>query len=218
MLLFGRIANIPTDGIPQFPFYLIGLTLWNFFSETLNTTSKTFTDNSALFGKVYFPRLIMPLSKVASGFIKFLIQFGFFIIVWGYCVYKFPAVTPNWYILLSPILLLLIVGIALAAGILVTSLTTKYRDLVFLITFVVQLLMYATPIAYSMSDPKLQKFSTLLWLNPLTSLFEAFKYCFFGKGVFSIPWLLYSLGFTVALFIIGLITFNKVEKHFIDTV
>lgn len=218
VILFGRIAGLSPEGVPQFAFYLIGITLWSYFADTLNITSKTFTDNANIFGKVYFPRLILPLSKALSGLIKFLIQFSFFIIFWLYYLFVTKQVSPNLYILFTPFILLLMVMLALALGIIVTSLTTKYRDLAFLITFGVQLLMYASPVAYSMSNPKVQKYHFLLWLNPLTSLFEAFKFGFLGKGEFNIFWLFYSLVFTVTILLIGIIVFNKVEKKFIDTV
>lgn len=217
VFVFGNIAGIGTDGVPQVLFYLGSLTMWNYFSETLNITSKTFTDNASIFGKVYFPRLILPLSKVVSGLVKFLIQFGFFLVVWlYYIVVKKADVAPNIYILLVPVLLLTMAGLSLGFGLFITSLTTKYRDLSFLIAFGVQLLMYATPVIYPLSS--VHKYRLVLLLNPLTSLLETFKYAFLGKGTFSVPWLMYSIGFTVVLFIMGVIVFNKVEKKFIDTV
>lgn len=218
VVLFGRIAGLSPDGVPQFAFYLIGITLWSYFSDTLNVTSKTFTDNSNIFGKVYFPRLVIPLSKVLSGFLKFLMQFGFFIVLWLYYILITRQVTPNWYILLTPLLLLDIVLLSLGLGIMITSLTTKYRDLTFLISFGMQLFMYATPVAYSMSNPKISKYHSYIWFNPLTSLFEAFKYGFLGTGVFSIKWLLYSVGVTFIVLLLSIYVFNKVEKKFIDTV
>ena len=218
VVLFGRIAGLSPDGVPQFAFYLIGITLWSYFSDILNVTSKTFTDNASIFGKVYFPRLILPLSKVLSGFIKFLMQFSFFFIFWLYYLFVTKQIVPNWYLLFTPLILLVMVTLALGLGIIVTSMTTKYRDLTFLITFGVQLLMYASPVAYSMANPKVQKYHLILWLNPLTSLFEAFKYGFLGKGEFNFLLLLYSTVFTIILLILGIVIFNKVEKRFIDTV
>ena len=218
VVLFGRIAGLSPDGVPQFAFYLIGITLWSYFSDILNITSKTFTDNANVFGKVYFPRLIIPLSKVISGFLKFMMQFAFFLVFWFYYLFVTKQVVPNWYLLLSPFILLMIVLLGLSIGIIVTSMTTKYRDLVFLITFGVQLLMYATPVAYSMSNPKVNKYHFLLMLNPLTSFFEAFKYGFLGKGEFNVPWLMYSTIFTIITLVGGIIVFNNVEKKFIDTV
>jgi len=218
LLVFTGIAKIPTGpGVPPLLFYMAGTTLWSYFSDTLNVTSKTFTDNSSIFGKVYFPRIILPFSKVVSGFIKFLIQFGLFALVWLYFILIDKKITPNWYILLTPIWLLIIVLMSLGFGILITSLTTKYRDLTFLIAFGVQLAMYATPVIIPLSAVHGDKRMIFL-LNPLTSLFEAFKYGFLGQGTFDPAWLAYSVVFTVILLISGIIIFNKVEQRFIDTV
>jgi len=216
VIVFGNIANIGTDGVPQILFYLGSITMWNYFSETLNITSKTFTDNANIFGKVYFPRLILPISKVVSGLVKFLIQFGLFLIVWLYYLFIKKAISPNVYILLVPILLATMAAISLGFGLFITSVTTKYRDLAFLVSFGVQLLMYATPVIYPLS--KIHHHRIWLWLNPLTALFETFKYAFFGSGTLSLPWLLYSLVFTSLLLLLGVVVFNKVEKRFIDTV
>jgi lipopolysaccharide transport system permease protein len=216
VIVFGNIAHIGTDGVPQILFYLGSITMWNYFSETLSITSKTFTDNASIFGKVYFPRLILPLSKVVSGLVKFLIQFGLFLMVWLYYLFIKKSITPNVYILLIPLLLATMAAISLGFGLFITSVTIKYRDLAFLISFGVQLLMYATPVIYPLST--IRHHRILLWLNPLTSLFESFKYAFFGSGTFSLPWLLYSIVFTSVLLIVGVIIFNKTEKRFIDTV
>ena len=218
ILVFGRIANISSDGIPRILFYLGGITIWNYFSETFNLTSKTFKENASIFGKVYFPRLIMPLSKVASGLIKFFIQFGFFLVV--FLVFVFSgneAIHPNFYILALPLLLLLMAGLGLGFGIIFTSLTAKYRDLTFLIQFGVQLLMYATPVIYPVSTIP-DKYKTLILLNPMTSIVEGFKYSFLGAGFFSWPWIAYSFGFMVVTLFIGVIIFNRTEKNFMDTV
>jgi lipopolysaccharide transport system permease protein len=217
-IVFTGIAKISTGkDVPPLLFYLAGTTLWSYFSDTLNVTSKTFTENASIFGKVYFPRIILPFSKVVSGFIKFLIQFGLFALVWLYFVFIDKKVAPNWYILLSPIWLSLVVLMSLGFGILITSLTTKYRDLTFLISFGVQLAMYVTPVIIPLSGVHGQK-RILFLLNPLTSLFEAFKYGFFGQGSFDIRWIAYSIVFTIVLLIGGIIAFNKVEQRFIDTV
>ena len=215
--VFGSIAKISTGAVPPILFYLIGTTLWSYFSETLNTTSKTFTENASVFGKVYFPRIILPLSKVVSGCVKFLIQFSIFFIVWLYYVFIDKKITPNWYIVLAPVWLFLIVLLSFCFGIIITSLTTKYRDLVFLIGFGVQLAMYITPVIIPLSGVK-EKNRIFFLLNPLTSLFEAFKYGFFGQGTFDARWLLYSAAFAIAFLAMGIIVFNKVEKRFIDTV
>jgi homopolymeric O-antigen transport system permease protein len=217
LLVFSSIAKISTGAVPPVLFYLVGTTLWNYFSDTLNVTSKTFTENASIFGKVYFPRIVLPISKVVSGLIKFLIQFSLFILIWLYYVVVDKSIVPNWYILLAPVWLLFIVLMSLGFGIIITSLTTKYRDLTFLIGFAVQLAMYITPVIIPLSEISGKKRIFFL-INPLTSLFEAFKYGFFGRGVFEIPWLVYSIVFTAIVVIFGFIIFNKVEKRFIDTV
>ena len=219
IIVFSRIANIGTDGVPAPVFYLAGTTLWGYFSDTLGTTSKTFVDNAAVFGKVYFPRLILPISKVVSGLLKFAIQFGLFFVVWLYYLVFKHAVQPNVYIVLMPFLVVLLAIMSLGFGILITSMTTKYRDMMFLVTFGIQLLMYATPVIYPFS--KFAGHATLricVLLNPLTSIFEAIKYGFTGKGFLSPFWLLYSTSFSFLILIIGMFTFNKVEKRFVDTV
>jgi len=218
-LVFGNIAKISTGGVPSVLFYLAGLSMWNYFSETLTVTSKTFTDNAAIFGKVYFPRLILPLSKVVSGVIKFFVQFCLFLLVWLYFWLGKKSVAPNAYILLFPFLLLIMALLSLGFGLLISSMTTKYRDLSFLIVFGVQLLMYATPVIYPLSNIHDPKILLCLRLNPLSPLFEIFKYAFMGTGgELSWPWLAYSVVFTILLLLIGIFIFNKVEKEFIDTV
>jgi lipopolysaccharide transport system permease protein len=217
VVIFGHVAKVKTGHTPQILFYLGSLALWNYFSDTLNVTSKTFSENATVFGKVYFPRMILPLSKVLSGFIKLLIQFSLFVVVWLYYLFVKHAITPNIHVLYFPLLLLVLAAMSLGFGIFITSLTTKYRDLTFLIAFGIQLLMYATPIIYPISIMSPNK-QFWLWLNPLTSIFEAFKFGFLGEGVFSYYWLGYSFVFTVILLIIGVVIFNKVEKRFIDTV
>lgn len=217
VIVFGNIAGISTDGVPQILFYLAGLTIWNYFSETLTTTSKTFTENAGIFGKVYFPRLILPLSKVISGLVKYIIQFGFFLCVWTYYMFTTDALEPNAWILAIPYLLLLMALLGLGFGIIITSLTTKYRDLTFLITFGIQLLMYATPVIFPMSVVP-EKYKIYVWLNPLSSVLETFKYAFTGKGSADVGWLIYSSIFTIILLVLGIFTFNKVESRFIDTV
>jgi len=216
-VVFTNIANISTGAVPAILFYLVGTTLWSYFSETLNMTSKTFTENSSIFGKVYFPRIILPISKIISGLVKFLIQFSLFLIVWLYYVFIDKKITPNWFILLTPAWLFIIVLLSFCFGIIITSLTTKYRDLVFLIGFGVQLAMYITPVIIPLSGVHGKK-KLFFLLNPLTSLFEAFKYGFFGQGIFDFRWIMYSVAFTIVLLATGIFTFNRVEKRFIDTV
>ena len=218
VILFGRVAGLSPDGVPQFAFYLLGISLWSYFSDVLTITSKTFTDNANIFGKVYFPRLILPLSKVISGFVKFLMQFCFFLVFWLYYLLVTKEITIDWHILFAPLVMVVIVLFALGSGILITSLTTKYRDLSFLITFGIQLMMYATPVAYAMSNAKMKQYLVYIWLNPLTSLFEAFRFGILGKGTVDLGWLAYSVVFTIVLLMIGISIFNRVEKKFIDTV
>jgi len=217
LVLFGEIAKLSTDGAPQIAFYLSGITIWNYFSEALTKTSTVFKDNANLFGKVYFPRLIMPLAIVCSGLMKFAIQFGLFIIVVLYFTFINPKINPNLWILLTPFLVLLMATFALGLGMIFSSLTTKYKDLVFLLTFGIQLFMYATPVVYPTSAMPM-KFSWLLKINPLTGIFECFRYAFLGVGNFKPIDLLFSVSLILFLFIIGLLIYNKVEKSFMDTV
>ena len=217
--IFGKIGKMNDPLVPPVLFFMGSVTLWNYFSDTLNVTSKTFTDNASVFGKVYFPRIILPLSKVISGVIKFLIQFVLFIIFWLYYIFISKSTThiaPNAYVLLFPVLLLVVSALSLGFGLFITAMTTKYRDLTFLISFGVQLAMYATPVIYPVSKHPQYKF--ILFLNPLTSIFEAFKYGFLGSGILDFGWLLYSIVFTCVVLILGILIFNKVEKRFIDTV
>jgi lipopolysaccharide transport system permease protein len=217
MFVFGNLAGISTDGIPQILFYLSGITIWNYFNELLTQTSKTFTENAPIFGKVYFPRLILPLSKVISNLLKFGIQFGLFLIVLTVFLIKGSDISPNFHIIFVPILLLMMGGIGLGFGLISSALTTKYRDLTFLITFGVQLLMFASPVIYPMSSLS-PEYQQILWFNPLTSILEAFKYSFLGSGYFEWQWLAYSGGFTLFILALGALIFNKIEKSFIDTV
>ncbi len=216
-IVFGRIAGVSTDGVPMFLFYLAGVTLWNYFSECLNRTASVFKDNSSIFGKVYFPRLVMPLSIVASNLVKLGIQLFLFLVVWGYYLVISDSVVPNLAILLFPLLILMMGGLGLGLGMIISSLTSKYRDLIFLLTFGVQLLMYATPVIYPLSSIG-EKYRWLIMANPMTAIIETFKYGFLGKGYFSVPLLLYSFLFTVLAVISGVLIFNKVERNFIDTV
>ncbi len=219
-IIFGTLSGISTDGLPQILFYMAGITLWNYFSDTLLKTSDTFSANASIFGKVYFPRLIVPLSVVLSNLVKFGIQFLLFIGLWLYYLMTSDLVHPNKTLLLIPFLILLMGFLGLAMGIIISSITTKYRDLKFLVTFGVQLLMYASPIVFplSMVSEKYPQYKIFLLANPITSIIEAFKYAFLGVGEFNLLYLGYSLIFTVVLFFIGLIVFNKVEKSFMDTV
>ena len=219
-IIFGMLANIPTDGIPSILFYMCGITLWNYFSDTLTKTADTFTANASIFGKVYFPRMLVPLSVVLSNLVKFGIQFLLFIIVWLYYLITQDSFHPNFTILLVPFLILIMGFLGLGFGIIITSMTTKYRDLKFLISFGVQLLMYASPIVFPLSlvSEKYPQYKLILLANPITSIIEAFKYAFLGVGEFNWLYLSYSFLFTIVLFFLGLIIFNKVEKSFMDSV
>lgn len=219
MVVFGRIAQISTDGTPQILFYLAGITIWNYFSESFNTTAKTFTENANIFGKVYFPRLIMPFAKVTSGLIKFGIQFTFFMVVYAYYLFtQDGAVQPNWSIALLPVYILLMAMFGLGTGIIFTSWTTKYRDLTFLLTFGVQLLMYASPVIYPVSTIPEGTMRDILLLNPFTPILEGFKYAFLGAGHFSWASLGYSATVATIILFLGIIIFHKTERNFIDTV
>ncbi len=217
MIVFGGIANIPTDGLPEPMFYLAGIVCWQYFSDCLNKTSSTFTANQGIFGKVYFPRLIVPLATVSSNLVRMGIQFLLFIAVYIFYVLSGVPVAPNIYILLLPLLVLMLAGLSLGFGIIISSMTTKYRDMTILFSFIVQLWMYATPIIYPLStmSPKKQAF---MILNPVTSIVETFKFGTMGVGTFSWGALAYSFGFMIVLLVIGIVVFNKVQRSFMDTV
>ena len=218
VVIFGNIAKISTDGMPPMLFYLAGITLWTYFADCLNKTSNTFVANAGVFGKVYFPRLVMPLSVLISNLVKLGIQMLLFLLVWGYFLFKGASFQPHYmYFLFVPFLILLMAGLGLGFGILISSLTTKYRDLVFLVGFGVQLMMYASPIVYPLSAVP-EKYKMYLILNPVTSIIEAFKFVFLGTGVFSWYALLYSTLMMLVILLISLLVFKKVEKTFMDTV
>lgn len=216
-IMFGRVAKIPTDGLPPFLFYMAGVTCWSYFAECLTRTSGTFITNAGLFGKVYFPRLTVPLSIVISNILKFGIQFLFFIGFLAYFMIKGAHIRPNYWIFLTPYLLLLMAGLGLGAGLIVSALTTKYRDLQQLVTFGVQLLMYATPIVYPLSVVP-DKYKWLALANPMAPIVETFRYAFLGSGSINVAYLLYSTATTVIILFLGVILFNRVEKTFMDTV
>jgi lipopolysaccharide transport system permease protein len=218
IVVFDRVAKIPTDGAPPALFYLSGLVIWNYFAACLNKTATTFTDNAGIFGKVYFPRLIVPLSNVISALISFGIQMALFLVLLGYfyLILEYP-IEFNSYILLLPILLLLVAALGLGMGIIISSVTTKYRDLVFLVSFGVQLLMYATPVIYPLSFFS-GKYKLFLLLNPITPIMEMFRYSVLGVGEYNLWHLGYSLIFTVVILLTGVVLFNRVEKSFMDVV
>jgi lipopolysaccharide transport system permease protein len=217
MVVFGGIAGIPTDGLPQPMFYMAGIVCWQYFADCLNKTSSTFTANQGIFGKVYFPRMIVPLSTVASGLVRMGIQFLLFIVIYIYYLFLGVHVAPNIYILLLPLIIIMLAGLSLGFGIIISSMTTKYRDLTILFSFIVGLWMYATPVIYPLStmSPKRQ---WIMALNPVTSLVETFKYGTMGVGTFSWGQLGYSFGFMIVLLGIGIVVFNKVQRSFMDTV
>ena len=216
-VIFGSLAKISTDGLPQILFYMCGITLWNYFADTLTKTSDTFSSNANIFGKVYFPRMIAPLSVVVSNLIKLGIQFLLFLGIWIYYLIQSDLIHPNKMLVLIPFLIILIGFMALSFGIIISSLTTKYRDLKFLVTFGIQLMMYASPIVYPLSIVP-EKYKWIIVANPVTSIIETFKYAFLGVGEFSWLYLVYSTLFTIILFMIGLVIFHRVEKSFMDTV
>ena len=218
MVVFGGIAHMSTDGIPQALFYMAGNVCWFYFSDCLNQTSNTFVANQGMFGKVYFPRMVVPISTVMSNLLRFGIQLLLFIAFWIYFFVSGSDIHLTWTILLVPVLVVMLAGLGLGFGILISSMTTKYRDLTILFTFVVQLWMYATPIVYPMSMVTNETLHTIIMLNPMTSIIEAFKYATLGQGYFSWGALGYSFAFMSILILWGIIIFNKVQRSFMDTV
>jgi lipopolysaccharide transport system permease protein len=217
VVIFFRVAGLSTDGIPPILFYLGGLALWNYFSDCFTKTADTFKANEQIFGKVYFPRLVVPLSIVLSNLVKFGIQFLLFLIAYVYFISTDSDIAPNSYALLFPAIVLMMAMFSLGCGLIISSLTTKYRDLYYLLTFGVQLLMYATPVIYPISMVS-EKYRGLLMLNPLSSMIEAFKFGFLGQGYFSWFYLGYSLLVTVFVMLFGILIFNRTEQNFMDTI
>ena len=218
LFVFTNVAKIPTDGIPPVLFYMSGLAIWNYFSSCLIGTSSTFVANAGMFGKVYFPRMVIPLSIVISNIVKLVIQFVLLIIVFIYYSFHGYPFHLTWAILLVPVLVILMALMGLGLGVIFSSLTTKYRDFAILLGFGMQLFMYATPIAYPYSYLQFSPYRLLLQLNPLTSIIEMFRFALFGKGVFTPLSVTYSCVFIMVTLFLGIILFNKVEKTFIDTV
>jgi len=218
VIIFGNVAKLSTEGLPMMVFYMAGITIWNYFALTLTNTSTVFRDNATMFGKVYFPRLTMPLSIVISNLVRFAIQFGLFIVIWLYYLLKGGSnIHPNWLIVLTPILVVVMGLMSLGLGMIFSAMTTKYRDLAMLLVFGVQLLMYATPVIYPLSSIT-GKYRGLIIANPMTSIVETFRYAFLGSGTFSWEYLSYSIGFTLVILILGTMIFNRVQKSFTDTV
>ncbi|MDQ7947335.1 MAG: ABC transporter permease [Pedobacter sp.] len=223
--IFKQLAGISTDGLPGPLFYMAGITAWNYFADCLTKTSTVFKDNASIFGKVYFPRLIMPLSIVLSNLVRFGVQLILFVMFMAYYYFvRGESFSPSWAILLFPYILLLMALLGLGLGMLISAMTTKYRDLSFLVGFGVQLLMYATAVIYPITtavEKATEKFPRLSWLieyNPMSILIEAFRFGFLGKGAFSWASLGYTSVATLIVLVVGIVVFNKVEKTFIDTV
>ena len=219
MVVFGGIAKISTDGLPQPLFYLAGICMWQYFADCLGKTSNTFVDNASIFGKVYFPRLVVPLANVLSNLVRFGIQFSLFLLVYAYyLLFTDTPVAPNWYALLVPLLVIILAGLALGFGILFSSMTTKYRDLQMLLSFFVSLWMFATPVIYPLSTITNERLRLVMQFNPLTGLVEFFKYGLLGVGCHDWWMLVYSAAFMLVLLALGIVVFNKVQRSFMDTV
>ena len=216
-VIFGRVAKLPTDGLPQFLFYMSGTVAWGYFSACLTSTSTTFTSNAGLFGKVYFPRLVAPVSVLISNLVKFAIQFGLFLAFLVYFLLAGAEVQPNWWVLLTPLLLLMMAGMGLGFGMIISSLTTRYRDLQQLVGFGMSLWMYATPVIYPVSSIP-ERYQFILQANPMTPVVEAFRYAYLGAGTVDFWTLLYSAGFMLVVLFAGLLIFTRVESTFMDTV
>ena len=215
--IFGKLAGISTDGLPQPLFYMAGITAWNYFADCLTKTSTVFKDNANIFGKVYFPRLIMPLSIVASNLVRFIVQMILFVMMIAYYTIQGANFHFTWAISLFPFLILLMALLGLGLGLIITALTTKYRDLAFLITFGVQLMMYATTVIYPLSAAP-EKYRNLIALNPMTGIIEAFRFGFLGQGELTFQSLGYSTLVTLISLVLGVVIFNKTEKTFVDTI
>ena len=215
--VFGNLAKISTDGLPQQLFYLSGITAWNYFSDCLTKTSTVFRDNASIFGKVYFPRLIMPLSIVVSNLVRFLVQLLLLVIMMVYFGAQDASFEVTYAIIFFPFLVALMALLGLGLGLIITAMTTKYRDLTFLVSFGVQLLMYGTTVIYPLSAAP-EKYKKIIELNPMTGIIEAFRFAFLGKGEFSVWSIGYSVLVTLVVLFLGVIIFNKTEKNFVDTI
>ena len=215
--VFGNLAKISTDGLPQQLFYLSGITAWNYFSDCLTKTSTVFRDNASIFGKVYFPRLIMPLSIVVSNLVRFLVQLLLLVIMMVYFGAQDASFEVTYAIIFFPFLVALMALLGLGLGLIITAMTTKYRDLTFLVSFGVQLLMYGTTVIYPLSAAP-EQYKKIIELNPMTGIIEAFRFAFLGKGEFSVWSIGYSVLVTIVVLFLGVIIFNKTEKNFVDTI
>jgi lipopolysaccharide transport system permease protein len=217
LLVFGRIAGISTGGVPPILFYMGGITVWNYFSDCLRLTSDTFVKNAGLFGKIYFPRIITPLSVVSSNLVKFGIQFILFLGVFIYYYFTNDQVQPNLTLILLPVYIIILAVMALGFGLIISAMTTKYRDLTFLIQFGIQLWMYITPVIYPIASIP-EKYRWVVLANPVSSLVESFKFGFTGSGTFNLNSIIYSGIFSIVLFLFSVAVFNRTEKTFMDTV
>ncbi|MFW0717077.1 ABC transporter permease [Pedobacter sp. N23S346] len=218
--IFGNLAGISTDGLPKPLFYMAGITAWNYFADCLTKTSTVFKDNAGIFGKVYFPRLIMPLSIVASNLVRFGVQMLLFMLMMAYYYFTGAQFNFTWAISLFPVIVILMALLGLGTGMIISAMTTKYRDLAFLVSFGVQLLMYATTVIYPLSEA-IKKYPAYAWIieyNPMTPIIETFRFGFLGEGSFSWASLGYACGVTFFLLVFGIVVFNKVERNFVDTV
>ncbi len=215
--IFGSIARLPTDGLPQFLFYMSGAVVWTYFADCFTKTSNTFVQYAGLFGKVYFPRMVVPVSILISNMVSFAIQFAFFLAFVAYFMLRGSPVRPNAWVLLTPVLLLIMAGLGLGFGVIISSLTTKYRDLRFLVQFGVQLLMFLTPVIYPVSSIP-SRFQVFIQANPMTSIVETFRYAFLGAGAVRPSGLLYSFVIMLVALVAGSVIFNRVEANFMDTV
>lgn len=216
--VFGGIANIPTDGVPPILFYLLGISVWGYFSSCLSSTSNSFVTNAAIFGKVYFPRIIMPLVAVTTNLLTFFIQLLIFTAFYIYYVATGTEMVIHWQLVLFPLFIVLLALMAVGFGMIFSSMTTKYRDLQIMLAKIISLWVYITPVIYPLSMVTNPKLHLAMSLNPVTPVMEAIKYSLLGQGQFSWLWLAYSAGFTLLLLILGLMMFNKVQKSFMDTV
>jgi len=216
-VVFGNIAKIPTDGLPPFLFYMAGNTAWLYFSSCVTVTADTFTGNANIFGKVYFPRLVMPISNVINGLLNFGIQFIMFLGFALYFALNGSSINPNWWILITPLLVIQMALLGLGFGIIVSSLTTKYRDLTILVGFGVQIWMYITPIVYPVSQIP-EKYKMLFMLNPMAPIIETFRYAFLGSGEANVFYLAISAVVTLVVLFVGILMFSRIEKTFMDTI
>jgi lipopolysaccharide transport system permease protein len=216
-IVFGKIARIPTDGVPPFIFYMAGTVIWTYFASVLTSTSNTFVSNAGIFGKVYFPRLAVPIATLLSRLVAFAIQFLFFLCFLGWFAFRSDAIQPNAWVLATPLLLLMMAALGLGMGVIISSLTTRYRDLTVLVGFGVQLLMYASPIIYPLSVLP-EKWRLWAALNPIAPIIELFRHAFLGTGSINFGYLGLSMVTILIVLYIGVAMFNRVERTFMDTV